>query len=460
MTEPTREPLYATPEPGAIVFIDVPEITTGYTDDEIQVLFTSSAQGFTAAADAQTGAMIAFIPSDDDLERFVLVNYEPISELHITVLFLGKAATIDDQSRADLLDAVADFASRQPAFTADAFAVAAFNPSGENPCLVVQLSGPDLADARESLVITADDADAFDVLPLPEQHEPWIPHMTLAYDDQPLRLVTDDLLTMLPSPVVVSKVRVAFAGEVHDFPLGGEDITASVAFHMPGKHNQATHGRGGASPTELAAGERLNRGKKLDASDPEQAQIIGAIQTWTGGGNAAAVMNHEIEAAVDNPMADTAGAKFTRVVAGAPANAPTLHRGMPGVHPDDVPGTGDVIALGPTSFTTSTKVRDKFSRPASAEYGRATQVHYTVRGGSRAVSVSQHADPKFGDEKEWVGLGRYRVTSSTQRQVTVKAKDGLPKVVTLYEVELTQVDDGIPVTNTKGGKPPTHQEGW
>ncbi len=51
-----------------------------------------------------------------------------------------------------------------------------------------------------------------------DQHRPWIPHITLAYTDDPS--MAADLTDMTGQPVMFDRLRVAFAGEVTDFFLG------------------------------------------------------------------------------------------------------------------------------------------------------------------------------------------------------------------------------------------------
>lgn len=439
MTEPDTvawdQQLTPLSDPTNVMFVLVPDEELPRTDVIV------------AAADVHDGAMIAFVPTPDSVVDLVhaVPGGETLDQVHITLEYLGGADEIEFDVRESIIETMTELASRQPIFIADVFSFAVFNPDGPEPCLVAVMSGDDLEDAHASV---SEELENIGVEC--GTHQPWIPHMTLWYGDDPRVMMTDELMERT-GPIIIDRIRVAFAGEVTDIPLGG-GIVASEAFHMSGHHNQATHGRGGASPGELSAANRLNAGKGLDDDDPEQAHIARTIQAWAG---SSVALNREIQDAPGNPGADTDGAKFTRVVAAAPANAPELHRGMAHVDPADVPGQGAVFALGPTSFTRSKKVMEDFGTHSSSQYGRATTVHMHVAKNSNSLRIDHELSRKGNDpqkQQEHVGMGRYRVTKRTERQVTVKTRDGGRKEITLYDIEVAQVGDDVPITHTGGGK--------
>lgn len=224
-----------------------------------------------------------------------------------------------------------------------------------------------------------------------------------------------------------------------------ELVAAMEAFHLPGQHNQHTHGRGGASPTELEAADRLNRGKKLDMANPEHARLHDTINAWSGGGQETARVNGEMHAAVHNPGADTDGAQLMRVASGAPANAPELHRGMVGTFgPGSLPEEGDVFALGPTSFSRSKKVGDSFATPDTHTYGSSVKMH--IAKGSHSLQIDQEVTGKFNNEQEHLAMGRFKVTGRSERTVTMTAKNGVKTQVSVTEINLTQVDESVPIT--------------
>jgi 2'-5' RNA ligase len=174
-------------------------------------------QGVLVAAGpgVHTGAMIALVPADP--YQLEVDAGEPVDELHCTLLFLGDTADLNPGQRTQIVAAVEKTVAGQSEITADAFGLATFNPLGDEPCLVLLLSGPDLADLHD---------DITDAVPPPvEQHRPWIPHITLAYSTDVPMLA--DLLDLC-GPVVFDRVRVAFGGETFDIPLEPADQHAPV----------------------------------------------------------------------------------------------------------------------------------------------------------------------------------------------------------------------------------------
>jgi 2'-5' RNA ligase len=169
--------------------------------------------------DENTGAMIALVPSPADLERLAVEGGEDADQLHVTLLFLGKADDYDEDQRAAIIDAARTVADDlEDVLEVDGFSLAMFNPNGDEPCDVLLISGEDLASAHALVEDEIDDLD-FD---LPDQHTPWHPHITLLYTDDPAEL--EDLVD-LAGPVTLTHIRVAFGDEVTDIPLGEEDET-------------------------------------------------------------------------------------------------------------------------------------------------------------------------------------------------------------------------------------------
>lgn len=238
--QPERVPAYMIEgEPESLAFIPAPE--TGYTLDEFYELFgpgpavddegnlINDGHGLTAAAidtttgEIHTGAMIALVPTIEDAERLAYDGGEPLDQLHMTLVYLGEAADISNESRLKLLDAIGKWAVGRPSVVARAFSINIFNPvnSGEfDPCIVVGLGGDDLESFNDEVVEIAEEAGVDTSL----SKRPWIPHVTLTY------LVDDmtDMLYGLDVPglagqrmgeVTFDRLRVAFGGEVHDFTL-------------------------------------------------------------------------------------------------------------------------------------------------------------------------------------------------------------------------------------------------
>lgn len=187
--------------------------------------FTSS-----AAPPVHTGAMIALIPSASDLERLAVEGGEALEELHLTLAYLGEADQIDEETRSRIIDAAGQYFT--DAVATEAFSVNAFNP--HNPdmetALVLGVKGEDLVGPRSNAVSAVRGFFA-----MPDNHEPWLPHVTLAYSDDVSQ--TADFVGRL-GPIKFDTLRFAFGDEVHDIPLFSEDaeepevLTAGVS-RMP-----------------------------------------------------------------------------------------------------------------------------------------------------------------------------------------------------------------------------------
>ncbi|WP_411092310.1 phage minor head protein [Streptomyces sp. 049-1] len=182
----------------------------------------------TAAATEHTGAMIALLPSQADVERLALEDGEPGEELHCTLWFLGTAADWGEDQQRELIDGVRTRAASLPGpIRAVAFGVNHWNPASPDPAWVWAIGDdPDADDEaatlHEARAILAQDAleDGHNNPELPRQHTPWVAHTTGAYTTEtwPLEAMADRL-----GPLTFDRVRVAFAGEVTDIPLGPEE---------------------------------------------------------------------------------------------------------------------------------------------------------------------------------------------------------------------------------------------
>lgn len=161
---------------------------------------------------ADTGAMIAFVPTAEDAARLALDGYEPADQLHCTSAYLGDAAALDPTMRQQIVEAATQAASQIAPFEAEAFASSTFNPNGDQPALVFSLSGDGIADAQ--------DAMPPELAGGTDNHRPHHPHITLAYDSDPDLLRGPELNARL-GPVKFDRLRVAFAGDVTDIPLSG-----------------------------------------------------------------------------------------------------------------------------------------------------------------------------------------------------------------------------------------------
>lgn len=167
------------------------------------------------AYEPHSGAMIALVPSREDAERLADADDGaegalPVDELHVTLAYLGKAASFGPDARADVMNRVrAAFRGLGPV-EARGFNIALFNPGGEEPCIVLGMGGEGLSEAHTAA------GRALKGIDYPDPHEPWCAHLTLAYTGDASRV---EDYTDRVGPVVFDRVRVAFGGEVFDLPL-------------------------------------------------------------------------------------------------------------------------------------------------------------------------------------------------------------------------------------------------
>jgi hypothetical protein len=179
------------------------------------------------AAGGHTGAMIALVPSEADAAHLALDHptAEPADELHLTLHYLGNGADWADDHRADLTAALTAAAQDLGAAVAGkAFGAAHWNADSDQPCWVFSIGdnpdtdGPGL-DAAHTAAITA--LEGMHRQPdLPAQHTPWQPHVAAAYSpDTGLVAAMNDRL----GPITFDRIRVAFAGDITDIPLGPQE---------------------------------------------------------------------------------------------------------------------------------------------------------------------------------------------------------------------------------------------
>ncbi|MFF2612366.1 phage minor head protein [Kitasatospora sp. NPDC058046] len=267
----------------------------------------------TAAADGShlQGAVIALMPSAADAERIALPGGEVSDELHLTLVFLGKGADWDAGQRAELVDNVRSAAADllNGPIVGAAFGVNHWNPYGATPSWVWAVGddrerpdgAPVLADAHDAAVLALE--GTHDRPAVPVQHSPWVPHVCAAYSDEgwPLQEMADRL-----GPITFTRLRVAFAGEHTDIPLGPPEEDAP----MSDTHDTTAAGvetrswstpgdTGLAFENEQTGDGRVFAKNSLYWSDGpwplqyademlmghEGAELIGSIQEMTRGGD-------------------------------------------------------------------------------------------------------------------------------------------------------------------------------
>ncbi|MCX4609392.1 ADP-ribosyltransferase [Streptomyces mirabilis] len=185
--------------------------------------------GRTAAADGShlMGGMIALLPTDEDAARLAVDGGEDADELHLTLYFLGDdGAAWTEEQRNELIGLVHEAAADLPGpFTARAFGVNHWNPDSETPSWVWAVGddrdrpedAPTLEQVRQAVTVALEDTHARPDIPV--QHSPWSPHVCGAYssDAGPLAQMVERV-----GGITFDRIRLAFAGDHTDIPLGPE----------------------------------------------------------------------------------------------------------------------------------------------------------------------------------------------------------------------------------------------
>ena len=178
-------------------------------------------QGHQLHADAEqekhTGGMVALFPRSDYAEMLAVPGGEPIEDLHVTLAFLGEDVT--STSPRSLGAAIARVVDQYPGpIAAKIFGHAIFNPDGNegfDPCAVYLVGhSPDLPQIHKDILEAADQT-----FPLPEQHEPWLPHITAGYG----QVGNPPEIGEYTGEVIFDRVGLAFAGRTQFYPFGDAD---------------------------------------------------------------------------------------------------------------------------------------------------------------------------------------------------------------------------------------------
>jgi hypothetical protein len=168
----------------------------------------------TGMADEHVGGMVALIPRASDAEQLRVSGGEKLDELHLTLAYLGDDVTDWTADQRNHLTATALNVAQSAGAPVQArvMAHAVFNPDGHAdraPC-AVYLVGDSRAigPMRDMMRVVVEHVQ--------EQHEPFIPHVIAGYGIPVARL-------KYTGPIVFDRLRVAFAGDTYDFPLGEVD---------------------------------------------------------------------------------------------------------------------------------------------------------------------------------------------------------------------------------------------
>lgn len=244
----------------------------------------------TAAADGShmSGAMIALMPTVEDAARLAIDGGETAEQLHLTLRYLGAGADFDEDARAAIVDSVRTLAEGMPPITSKIFGAAHWNGNGDEPSWVWSVGDdPEHGQSLEAAQRMAEEAllmAPMDV-ELPAPHTPWVGHVCAAYSAElDLIIALEERL----GPVTFDRVRVAFAGDYTDIPLGGDAATAG-AHSVRIKPNvsgvdgalhevlQATAGPLRRKPTELELASRVDF---ADMNDAWHRAVDDTVDEW------------------------------------------------------------------------------------------------------------------------------------------------------------------------------------
>lgn len=166
------------------------------------------------ANEPHTGSMLALIPTKTDAERLATEYGEAPDALHVTLGFLGDSANWNTEDKAQVHKIIKEVSDSYPSFSANAFAVAQFNPSTELAHVAIIGHRQDEYNRLENLKdIVHRNISQFEQFPA--QHQPWVAHMTLGYGDT----VDPEQVSARLGPVDFDRLRVAFGDEVVDYAL-------------------------------------------------------------------------------------------------------------------------------------------------------------------------------------------------------------------------------------------------
>lgn len=160
-------------------------------------------------ADPNSGAMVALAPTDEHANSFAVAGGLPPEELHLTLAYLGDAIDLSTDEIEYCQEVCEQLSALYQPMDLMSFASASFNPNSEQAAVYLMDGGN-----AEEVAELAQELCAEFVPSLPEQHSPWIPHMTIGYD------MGVDKLVRCESPVRFDKIRLAIGDQVFDYPLG------------------------------------------------------------------------------------------------------------------------------------------------------------------------------------------------------------------------------------------------
>jgi 2'-5' RNA ligase len=187
----------------------------------IAAALASASKPMTAAvASEPSGAIVAFWLDRALADALAVPGGEPASNLHVTLAYLGDAASIRAR-RTELLAALSKFAQAQATLSGRISGVGVFNGAGETDPVYASVDVPELGVFRERLV-TALEAAGFAT----DTTHGFTPHITLAFIPHGLPKPERGVLSV---PIAFDSLTVAVAGERYVVPLKSSATVATEA---------------------------------------------------------------------------------------------------------------------------------------------------------------------------------------------------------------------------------------
>lgn len=179
-------------------------------------------------APVHRGGMVALVPSDPN--ALAVDGGDPAEELHLTLAYLGDDVSVLSADQVAAVHHMAqDMAQHSAPVEGRVMGHAQFNPDGGpdggmDPCAVYLVG--DATTVENLHRVFQDGLAAALGVDLPEQHAPFIPHITAGFGLDPAALSAT-------GPVTFDRIRVALANDVTDYPIGEGAGDAIVAAALP-----------------------------------------------------------------------------------------------------------------------------------------------------------------------------------------------------------------------------------
>ena len=171
-----------------------------------------------AEQEKHSGGMVALYPRSDYAQMLAVPGGEPVDDLHLTLVFLGDDVGYQDPG--PLAAATARVADSYDEITGRVFGHAVFNPDGHeghDPCAVYLVGhSSDLAHIHTDAVEATGNA-----FPIPDQHEPFIPHITASYK-------FPGEIGEYTGEVIFDRIGLAFAGDTQFFPFHSQVMVSHL----------------------------------------------------------------------------------------------------------------------------------------------------------------------------------------------------------------------------------------